>query len=276
MSWDPKTRKAVKKYLHHRQARYIVRSTFGGLNDSFVASGSEDSLVYIWQRERGDLIAALPGHAGTVNAVHWNPARPGMLASVSDDQTVRLWEPSLPQHPPLPPLSPRDENGVGDDVYAPRSSARDTDGDGDGGGGGGGGGGGARGGVSRRGGGSAGRGGRGGGDAKDGAEFGSGAAGRGGGDGGGGSGVGGSISSSSSSNRRHASIFGRGRGERKNGRNSIKKHAFDGVGGGAAGEERGRGEWAYGLTPGQLWDGGADEDGYYDGGVSARIAALRW
>lgn len=39
------------RYHGHRQARYIVRSTFGGLNDRFIASGSEDSLVsFVSQR----------------------------------------------------------------------------------------------------------------------------------------------------------------------------------------------------------------------------------
>jgi WD40 repeat protein len=70
--------------------RYIVRATLGGVDEHFVASGSEDSQVYLWNRDKGDLLAVLPGHSSVVNAVQWS-AQPGLLASASDDRTVRLW-----------------------------------------------------------------------------------------------------------------------------------------------------------------------------------------
>ncbi|KAG7550003.1 WD40 repeat [Arabidopsis thaliana x Arabidopsis arenosa] len=85
---DPKI---VSRYKGHKRSRFIIRSCFGGYKQAFVASGSEDSQVYIWHRSTGKLIVELPGHAGAVNCVSWSPTNLHMLASASDDGTIRIW-----------------------------------------------------------------------------------------------------------------------------------------------------------------------------------------
>jgi WD40 repeat protein len=80
----------VRKYKGHQQGRFVIRSMFGGVDEGFIASGSEDGRAYVWRRESGVLVGVLEGHSSSINATAWNPTLPGMLATCSDDCTVRL------------------------------------------------------------------------------------------------------------------------------------------------------------------------------------------
>ncbi|KAF8590071.1 WD40 repeat-like protein [Ramaria rubella] len=91
--WDLEAMRLARKFTGQRQSRNIIRSCFGGVDEHFVVSGSEDGKVYVWHRDTGELLEALGGHgSGSVNSVAWNPRDPRMFASCSDDRTVRIWE----------------------------------------------------------------------------------------------------------------------------------------------------------------------------------------
>lgn len=91
--WDLHDRCLVRRFQGVTQGHFTIHSTFGGANQDFIASGSEDNQVYIWHIRNELPIATLPGHTRTVNCVAWNPIYCNMLVSVSDDCTIRVWGP---------------------------------------------------------------------------------------------------------------------------------------------------------------------------------------
>ncbi|KAJ8669841.1 hypothetical protein QAD02_001100 [Eretmocerus hayati] len=91
--WDLQDRCLIRRFQGVTQGHFTIHSCFGGVNQDFIASGSEDNKVYVWHIKKELPIATLTGHSRTVNCVSWNPVHHQMMASVSDDCTVRIWGP---------------------------------------------------------------------------------------------------------------------------------------------------------------------------------------
>ncbi|KAK7188939.1 WD domain-containing protein, partial [Paraphaeosphaeria sporulosa] len=88
------TGREVQGFEGQIQENFIIRSSFGGADENFVVSGSEDGRVYIWRNNvNGLLVEALDAHEGCVNAVAWHPSDPRCFASAGDDGRVRVWRP---------------------------------------------------------------------------------------------------------------------------------------------------------------------------------------
>jgi WD40 repeat protein len=91
--WCIKTQTLIRTFFGSVHNEYVISSTFGGVSGDFIASGSEDESIVIWNRKNENPIHKLIGHIGTVNAVSWNPVHHEMLASGGDDGTIRIWLP---------------------------------------------------------------------------------------------------------------------------------------------------------------------------------------
>ncbi|KAG6041249.1 hypothetical protein E4U41_005290 [Claviceps citrina] len=88
---DLATGTTLHKFLGHKMDRFIIRSSFGGANESFVVSGSEDGNIFIWHKNIGAAIVRLSGHPKRCNGATWNPADPCMLVSCSDEGPIKIW-----------------------------------------------------------------------------------------------------------------------------------------------------------------------------------------
>lgn len=87
---DLVTRTPVQKFVGHVGGDYLIRSSFGGADESFVTSGSEDGSILIWHKNSGAVVERLPAHEPRCNAVSWNPADPYIVASGGDDGLVKM------------------------------------------------------------------------------------------------------------------------------------------------------------------------------------------
>ncbi|KAH8881530.1 WD domain-containing protein [Thozetella sp. PMI_491] len=88
---DIASRESIQKYTGGMGGEYTIRSSFGGANESFVISGSEDGNLCIWHKSTGIPVERLSAHQPRCNAVSWNPNDPCMFASCGDDGKIKIW-----------------------------------------------------------------------------------------------------------------------------------------------------------------------------------------
>ncbi|KAI0884447.1 WD domain-containing protein [Annulohypoxylon maeteangense] len=84
-------REPVGTYTGFTSENFMIRSAFGGADESFVISGSEDGSINIWHKASARLVEKLTGHIPGCNSVSWNPADPCLFASCGDDGKIKIW-----------------------------------------------------------------------------------------------------------------------------------------------------------------------------------------
>jgi WD40 repeat protein len=99
--WEPKNPSSNKPIIEQplRVPDTVVRAIAfspdketGYLLVSGSEDGSENGRVRFWDIRKNSCLKVLNGHRGVVRSVAFNPKNPQMLASGSDDKTVKLWD----------------------------------------------------------------------------------------------------------------------------------------------------------------------------------------
>ncbi|KAJ3119167.1 hypothetical protein HK100_000435 [Physocladia obscura] len=87
--WDMRMMQSVRRFKGHQNtSKNFIRASFAG--DSLVVGGSEDSMVHVWDADKGTLISRLSGHGGIAYSAVWN-ANQSLFCSSSDDRTLKTW-----------------------------------------------------------------------------------------------------------------------------------------------------------------------------------------
>ena len=84
------TKLVEEKYTGFSQKYMIIKCCFSGPDDKFILSGSEDFIIYLWERGLGENPKyKFKGHFGIVNTIDmWGN---DFIISGSDDKNIKVW-----------------------------------------------------------------------------------------------------------------------------------------------------------------------------------------
>ncbi|CAB4401166.1 unnamed protein product [Rhizophagus irregularis] len=87
--WDVRMTRPIRRLKGHQNtSKNFIRACF--VNNSLIAGGSEDGIVYIWDQDTGEVLQKLRGHTGMVYSAVWNQKQ-NLFVSCSDDKTLKTW-----------------------------------------------------------------------------------------------------------------------------------------------------------------------------------------
>lgn len=107
--WHYVDGRVVKTYQGHIDERYSIGGCFGTYNvegqmTAFIASGSEDGKIVLWDVSSKEIVQVLEGHKGVVLGADTHESS-SLLVTGGIDRTVRVWtqadEVSTPNEDPV-------------------------------------------------------------------------------------------------------------------------------------------------------------------------------
>lgn len=97
--WRLGLQQPIRRFRGHSKGVTTIQVIADG---NLIVSGALDQNIRVWDIESGELVRTLNNHTRAVNELKLRPSSQGsgirrlpMLASVSNDRTVRLWQPTI-------------------------------------------------------------------------------------------------------------------------------------------------------------------------------------
>ncbi|KAI7861323.1 WD40-repeat-containing domain protein [Spinellus fusiger] len=92
---DTPIRKSKASYYGHCNIMTTKEVNFYGPNDEYIVSGSDDGMVFVWDKKTTKIVQILKGDVETVNVIQGHPTLPLMAVS-GIDSTVKIFKPIAP------------------------------------------------------------------------------------------------------------------------------------------------------------------------------------